>query len=68
MSKYLLHFKNEDKDLAVSVFTTAPSFTEAYAFAQNKVIDLDKAKGSGWRVIGVYEILYNIEQYSHFIH
>ena len=46
----------------------ADSFEQAYGFAQETRRELTELGSPGWRVIGVYEILYNAEKLSSIIH
>jgi len=68
MSKFKIHFQNETRDKASDTFIEASDFAEAYERAQERVLQLEVRQGRGWRIVGVYEILYNLEKFSETIH
>tara|TARA_R100000664_G_C2729195_1_gene120224 strand:+ start:291 stop:503 length:213 start_codon:yes stop_codon:yes gene_type:complete len=56
---YKFHFKNDKVEEAVSFHVNLDSFTEAMNFAYDKLDELNK-NASGYRIIGIYEILYSL--------
>ena len=68
MIKYKAHYKNENTDKVYDHNFEERGFDEAYVYAQESVRELVELGGLGWRVIGVYEILYNTERLSRVIH
>ena len=56
---YKFHFKSEKNEKAVSFHVNLDSFTEAMNYAHNKLDELKK-NANGYRIIGIYEILYSL--------
>ena len=54
---YKFHFKNDLINKAYSCHIELDDYTEAMKFAYDKLDDLNNHNG-GYRIIGVYEILY----------
>ena len=67
MTKYKAHFKNQNADKAYDHNFDAKDFIAAYRYALGVVEQLETGL-EGWRVIGVYEILYDAEKLSKSIH
>jgi hypothetical protein len=53
---YKFHFKNDETNKASSYDVNFNNFTEALDYAYNKLDQLN-SRDSGYRIIGVYEIL-----------
>tara|TARA_Y100001938_G_scaffold141320_1_gene210881 strand:- start:1491 stop:1697 length:207 start_codon:yes stop_codon:yes gene_type:complete len=68
MIKFKAHFKNQTTNQVYDHNFNADSFEQAYRFAQETQLELIELGAAGWRVIGVYEILYNVEKLSTVIH
>ena len=68
MFKFKAHYKNQTSDKVYDHNFDADSFEQAYGFAQETRLELTELGGPGWRVIGVYEILYNVEKLSTVVH
>tara|TARA_R100001509_G_scaffold80923_2_gene45565 strand:- start:1534 stop:1740 length:207 start_codon:yes stop_codon:yes gene_type:complete len=68
MIKFKAHFKNQTTNQVYDHNFNADSFEQAYRFAQETRLELIELGAAGWRVIGVYEILYNVEKLSTVIH
>jgi hypothetical protein len=68
MIKFKAHYKNQNTSKVYDHNFNADSFERAYRFAQETRLELTELGGPGWRVIGVYEILYNAEKLSSVIH
>ena len=67
--KYKVHYKNDKLDkVADSMYDNIDRFEEALIMAHEHVDDLNAVRGSGWRIIGIYEILYNYEKYLASVH
>lgn len=56
---YKFHFKNDDANKSYSCHVDLKTYTEAMKFAYDKLDELNE-KSSGYRIVGVYEILYPI--------
>ena len=68
MIKFKANFKNQTTNQVYDHNFDADSFEQAYGFAQETRRELTELGSPGWRVIGVYEILYNAEKLSSIIH
>jgi len=68
MIKYKAHFKNQTTDKVYDHNFEAYTFEDACMIAQGTRRELVELGSPGWRVIGVYEILYNVEKLSTVIH
>ena len=68
MIKFKAHYKNQNTDKMYDHNFDADSFEQAYGFAQETRRELTELGSPGWRVIGVYEILYDAEKLSSIIH
>ena len=67
MTKYKAHFKNQTENRAYDHNFDAKDFISAYQYALGIASQLE-GQFKGWRVIGVYEILYDAEKLSRSIH
>jgi hypothetical protein len=67
MTKYKAHFKNQTENRAYDHNFDAKDFVTAYDYACNMLTQLEE-QFKGWRMIGVYEILYDAEKLSRSIH
>mgnify|MGYP003658411680 CR=1 FL=1 len=53
---YKFHFKNDEVDMSTSYDIELDTFSDATEFAYNKLDELNN-KCSGYRIVGIYEIL-----------
>ena len=67
-TKYKVHYKNDRLDQVADSMYDVRRFEEALILAHQHVDNLNQIIGAGWRVIGVYEILYNYEKYLASVH
>jgi hypothetical protein len=56
---YKFHFKNDTKNKVYSCHVELDSYKEASKFAYDKLQELND-EGTGYRIVGVYEILYPV--------
>ena len=66
--KFKAHYKNENTDKVYDHNFEEQGFAEAYVYAQETTRELVELGGLGWRIVGVYEILYDVEKFSKVIH
>ena len=67
-TKYKVHYKNDRLDKVGDSMYDVERFEEALILAHQHVDNLNHVEGSGWRIIGLYEILYNYERYLASVH
>ena len=60
---FKFHYKNDKESLAASYDVVFDDFSEAMKFAYDKLDELNELV-SGYRIIGVYEILYPANSYK----
>ena len=68
MIKFKAHYKNQNTDKVYDHNFDAHNFEQAYDYAQQTRREFLEMGDTGWRVIGVYEILYNVEKLSSVVH
>ena len=64
MNKYKVHFKNDTTNRAYDKNFSATSFEEACFEAKEMRYQFIEHQETGWRIVGVYEILYDEEKYT----
>ena len=64
MNKYKVHFKNDSTGKVYDKNFSANTFEEAYYEATELRYQFMEAKEKGWRIVGVYEILYDEQKYA----
>ena len=67
-TKYKVHYKNNRLDKVADSMYDVERFEEALILAHQPVDNLNHVRGGGWRIIGLYEILYNYERYLASVH
>ena len=67
-TKYKVHYKNNRLDTVADSMYDVDRFEEAVILAHQHVDNLNHVRGGGWRIIGLYEILYNYERYLASVH
>ena len=67
-TKYKVHYKNDRFDKVTDSMYDVERFEEALILAHQHVDNLNHNQGAGWRIIGLYEILYNYERYLAAVH
>ena len=67
-TKYKVHYKNNRLDKVTDSMYDVERFEEALILSHQHVDNLNHVEGSGWRIIGLYEILYNYERYLAAVH
>jgi len=67
-TKYKVHYKNNRLDEVAESMYDVERFEEALILAHQHVDNLNQIEGTGWRIIGLYEILYSYEKYLASIH
>ena len=67
-TKYKVHYKNDRLDQVADSMYDVRRFEEALILAHQHVDNLNHNQGAGWRIIGLYEILYNYERYLSTVH
>ena len=67
-TKYKVHYKNNRLDKVTDSMYDVERFEEALILAHQHVDNLNHVEGAGWRIIGLYEILYNYERYLASVH
>ena len=60
---FKFHYKNDKKSLIASYDVVFDDFSDAMKFAYDKLDELNELV-SGYRIIGVYEILYPANSYK----
>ena len=60
---FKFHYKNDKESLAASYDVVFDDFSDAMKFAYDKLDELNELVG-GYRIIGVYEILYPTNSYK----
>ena len=60
---FKFHYKNDKESKATSYDVVLNDFSEAMKFAYNKLDELNESVG-GYRIVGVYEILYPTNSYN----
>ena len=66
--KYKVHYKNDRLDQVADSMYETICFEETLFLAFQHIENLSVVQGIGWRIIGVYEILYNDEKYLASVH
>ena len=67
-TKYKVHYKNNRLDKVADSMYDVNRFEEALILAHQHVDNLNHVRGAGWRIIGLYEVLYNYEKYLASVH
>ena len=67
-TKYKDQYKNNRLDKVADSMYDVERFEEALILAHEHVDNLNHVQGAGWRIIGLYEILYNYERYLASVH
>ena len=60
---FKFHYKNDEKSLTASYDVVFDDFSDAMKFAYDKLDELNQSV-SGYRIVGVYEILYPTNSYK----
>ena len=60
---FKFHYKNDEKSLVASYDVVLDDFSDAMKFAYDKLDELNQSV-SGYRIVGVYEILYPTDSYK----
>ena len=60
---FKFHYKNDEKSLVASYDVVLDDFSDAMKFAYDKLDELNQSV-SGYRIVGVYEILYPTNSYN----
>jgi len=60
---FKFHYKNDEKSLVASYDVVFDDFSDAMKFAYDKLDELNQSV-SGYRIVGVYEILYPTDSYK----
>ena len=64
MNKYKAHFRNDFSNKVYDKNFSAASFEQACFEANEMRYEFIEQQEKGWRIIGVYEILYDEEKYT----
>jgi len=62
--QYLIHFKCQILDKAISYSIDGESFYRVFEWANAKNIELNVTYKNKFRIIGIYEILYDVEKFN----
>ena len=65
---YKVHYKNNDTGYTHDMNFAAINFDSALYRARDKMDTLNITKNSGWRLVGLYEILYEFKKQTTSFH